>query len=204
MKSNVGHRGFTLIELVAVISVLSILASIAVVVYREYRKSQYDAEALANLTDLYAQASRLVSAWGISENASNTHAITKGCLGFNPANLADNATAQFNSAAANWSKYRLTLMDGPQHWSYNVCFSYLDSTVGGESGIEGFLISASRLDGDSERVILYGTGIQTPIVDAKDIPTGATLNNVAKTDLFRKATVTPSEPSEPTPPAEGG
>lgn len=191
--------GFTLIELVAVISILSILANIAIFTYRHFKDQQYDTEAISDLNNLYFQASQLVSDWGVyvdnSAKQNGTMAIKAGtCLGWNPANLGSGNAAPFDTELSQWKKYGIEIEPGPTHWSYNICFGVIDSA----SQVEGFLVVASHLlgedsDGGPERLILYGSGIQNPIVDATQIPSGATLENITMSNISRlSSTLSPS------------
>lgn len=153
--------GMTVVELMMVIAILGILTSIAVSAYSSYRVSEYDNEAIATLNDLYAQATKYVAEWGVG----GTDGIPIGCIGPASCNAkAGKSVAESceQATAFNIDKSGIVLPAGVHHWRYQLCFGYVDNT----NKVEGFLVSAHRLAGsnDAQRVILYGTGIETPII----------------------------------------
>ena len=158
--------GFTLIELIVVICIVSILASIAVLVYSRAQVSRYDEEAIASVSAIYMQANDLITQWGVG---TTNYEITAGCLPVNPSNTATASGAAEMTNTGSWKKYGL-LLSGPHHWNYQVCFGHIDSA-------EGFVIVARRDIGGKNRFIIYGSGIDTPIVDAEEIPDYALLES---------------------------
>lgn len=157
--SLIVRLGMTVVELMMVIAILGILTSIAVSAYSSYRVSEYDNEAIATLNDLYAQATKYVAEWGVG----GTDGIPGECFGPASCNTqAGKSVAESCAQATAFDKSGIVLPAGVHHWRYQLCFGYVDNT----NRVEGFLVSAHRLAGsnDAQRVILYGTGIETPII----------------------------------------
>ena len=177
-NKNTHSRGFTLVELVVVICVLSILATIALLVYKQANVSQYDEEAIATLNDLYMQSNELITTWGIGTNTS--YEIPVGCLSINPATGgSENGASEMSDQVANWKKLGL-IVPGIHHWSYRVCFGHFTND---SDAPEGFLVTAHRMVGNTQRVIVYGSGLAEPIINASSIPAYATLTDAGTISL---------------------
>lgn len=162
--------GMTVVELMMVLAILGILTSIAVSAYSSYRVSEYDNEAIATLNDLYAQATQSIAEWGVGEDEGGIQAQ---CFVINcNANAGRFDPGYCDDFFGGRSNVRLPA--ATHHWTYQLCFGYIDVV----NRVEGFLISAHRItDGDDERrVILYGTGIESPIVES-DV-TGRNINDI--------------------------
>ncbi|GEM_PF-3280836 len=180
---NKHSHGFTLVELIIVICILSILATIAVLVYKQAKVSQYDEEAIATLSDLYMQSNELITTWGVGANAS--YEIPSGCLGVNPpdANMTSGA-GQMSITIANWQKLGL-FINGLHHWQYQVCFGHF-AGVNATDKPEGFIIVAYKDIDGADRYIVYGSGIESPIVNATEIPDYARLEDTVMNSMTLK------------------
>ena len=177
--------GMTAVELMLVVTILGILTTIAVSTYRAYTVSQYDAEAMATLNDLYAQSTQFLAEWGVGDNG-----ITRGCFSFGCNTIG--STAGYSCAPAEGNNDTLkttnittniTLAPGVHHWFYQICFGFVDEV----NQVEGFIVTARRpVDNGEIRAILFGTGIETPLVEpnggssnlAQLLPNGAQLKSV--------------------------
>lgn len=158
----VNHYGMTALELMIVIAILGILTGIAASAYSSYRVSEYDAEAIATLNELYAQSTQAMAEWGVGDNG-----IASGCrAAVNCNGDAGGSEGIFCSANedARFANTMISLPQGVHHWRYQLCFGHIDA----DNDVEGFLISAHRRtgNGNEERTIVYGTGIETPIIEA--------------------------------------
>lgn len=189
------NNGFTLLELCAVLCILAILATIALLAYSKFSRSKYDNEAIASLHSLYNQASILISDWGVGEDNSQNFSVSAGCLAWTAARGMkvgqDGIGVAWDSPDA-WKDLGLSL-DGTQHWAYQICFGFLNDANGkmevhnedGEveykevpTNVEGFIIAAYREVGDGTRVVLYGSGLEEPLIDVDCVPNGAALTKV--------------------------
>ena len=197
--------GFTLIELCAVISIIAILATVAVLVYNKFNISKYDSEAIASLHDLYAQATHIVTAWGIVTSgggSENFGVQANKCLTWTE--TADVAVIGNEGEAAvwdnpkEWADLGLSL-DGTQHWAYQICFGFMRDPNGqiqvGEdehgpifvdvaTNVEGFVIAAYRKVDNNTRVVLFGSGLEDALIDVSCIPGGAVLAGVNMKDVL--------------------
>ncbi|MBO4351790.1 MAG: prepilin-type N-terminal cleavage/methylation domain-containing protein [Proteobacteria bacterium] len=176
---NKHSRGFTLVELVIVICILSILATIAVLVYTQSKVSQYDEEAIANLSDLYMQSNELITTWGVGTNTN--YEIPVGCLPVNPPDTSmTSGSGQMATNTGNWQTLGL-IIPGLHRWQYQICFGHFPST--GTTKPEGFVLVAHKSIDGKDRFIVYGSGIESPIVDAAKIPDFARLESTVMSQL---------------------
>ncbi len=189
--------GFTLIELCAVISIIAILATVAVLAYNKFNISRFDSEAIASLHDLYAQATHIVTGWGVVSGGGADYGVQANrCLAWTQtasvALIGDEGEAAVWDSPAAWSNLGLSL-DGTQHWAYQICFGFMRDPNGqvqiGEdehgpifadvaTDVEGFVIAAYRKVNNNTRVVLFGSGLQDALVDVSCIPEGAALAGV--------------------------
>ena len=187
IKKKSASSGFSMVELIAVLCILSILATIAVIAYTRARDSEYDEEALATVNDLYMQANELITKWGVNSTVTpNGYLLPAGCFAQNPTNggkdKAERMDGDGDGVNNNWTKYGL-IVPGLHHWTYRICFGHFP-IVGSESNPpEGFLITAHRKVNNQERVIVYGSGISEPIVNATAIPSYATFTDAGTINL---------------------
>jgi prepilin-type N-terminal cleavage/methylation domain-containing protein len=152
--------GMTVVELMMVLAILGILTSIAVSAYSSYRVSEYDNEAIATLNDLYAQATQSIAEWGVGEGGIQRDCYTVVCN----TSAWRNASHCGGRFLKGTSFTNVSLPTELHHWTYQLCFGFIDAT----NQVEGFLISAHRISGnnEAERVIVFGTGIEVPIIEA--------------------------------------
>ncbi|MGN1072508.1 MAG: prepilin-type N-terminal cleavage/methylation domain-containing protein [Bradymonadia bacterium] len=148
------RRAFTLIELMVVICILSVLATIAVIAYQRIQRTQYDDEALAGLSELYAETSRLVADWGIC-NAGDAN-----CRGVSPrcyVSTAPNGAFSPNTLQIN--------RPASSHWDYHVC-------VGSRDGVEAFYVLANLNYSAkaTRRAIVMGSALHDPLIDIHALP----------------------------------
>lgn len=188
IKKKSASRGFSMVELIAVICILSILATIAIIAYTRSRDSQYDEEALATINDLYMQANELITKWGVNNsNTATGYLLPAKCFAKNPSNggLNDEGkkmNGDGDGVSNDWTRYGL-IVSGPHHWTYRICFGHFPTTGSDPNAPEGFLITAHRKIGNKERVIVYGSGISEPIINATGIPSYATLTDAGTINL---------------------
>ena len=165
-----------------------ILATIAIIAYTRSRDSQYDEEALATINDLYMQANELITKWGVNNNNTATgYLLPAKCFAKNPSNggLNDEGkkmNGDGDGVSNDWTRYGL-IVSGPHHWTYRICFGHFPTTGSDPNAPEGFLITAHRKIGNKERVIVYGSGISEPIINATGIPSYATLTDAGTINL---------------------
>lgn len=151
-------RGFTLIELCAVLAILAILATVALVAYRHVGVDRYDPEATASLTDLYEQAFATISDWGIGSDK-----IKPGCVLLGPASAGLSGQT---GAGLLPNDLKLQLR-GAQHWQYRICLGFDDNQS------ETIVVDAHRESGGSQRVIVAGSGFDSPVVACSSLDAAA-------------------------------
>ena len=169
----ISHKrlGFTLIELTAVIAIIGVLATVAIVVYRNMRSVQYDREAVATVAEITMRATQLISDWGIGDG---NYAIAQQILTLNPPTLTE-GTAQEMQNIGNWEALGL-IVDGTHHWQYEVCFGNMLQD-NGDASVEGVLVTARSVVNGRARVVVYGSGIETPMIDPQTLPQSALVEN---------------------------
>lgn len=162
--TRIEQRGFTLIELTAVIAIISILASVAVVAYRNVRSIEYDREAVATVAEISLRATQMISDWGLGDG---DFAVQSQVLSWNPATLSE-GTAEEMQAGGAWDSLGLRI-DGTHHWQYQVCFGNMLQNNGG-ANVEGILVTARSTINGRRRVVVYGSGMESPIIDPQTLP----------------------------------